>query len=215
MFVETADNPRVVPAEYRIVVGTGRALSDHTATTQGASHLPAFRIRPAVENDAQGYIDLIRSVLTEQPPVDTPYTLEEFDPPVERIGARILDVNESDNSCFLIAEADEEGVIGALTCAGGTLMADHHVTSLGMYVLKGWRDQGVGKALMDACMAWAEASPAVLRIELEVYAGNARAIHLYEKYGFDHEGRKRRMIYQNGAYIDNLIMARLLEKAHR
>ncbi|MCC6615877.1 MAG: GNAT family N-acetyltransferase [Anaerolineae bacterium] len=175
--------------------------------------MSSFRIRPAIESDAQGYIDLIRSVLIEQPPVDTPYAPEEFDPPVERIAGRIYDVNESENSCFLIAETDDEGMIGALTCAGGTLAADHHVTSLGMYVRKDWRDQGVGKALMDACMAWAEASPAVLRIELEVYAGNARAIHLYQKYGFDHEGRKRRMIYQNGAYIDNLIMARLLEKA--
>ena len=179
------------------------------------SRLSAFRVRPAVVSDAQGYIDLIRSILTERPPVDTPYTVAEFDPPVERIGARILDVSESDNSCFLIAEADDDDVIGALTCAGGTLAADHHVTSLGMYVHKRWRDQGVGTALMDACITWAEASPAVRRIELEVYAGNARAIHLYEKYGFEHEGRKRRMVYQNGAYIDNLIMARLLEKAGR
>ncbi len=176
--------------------------------------MPRFSIRPAIVTDALGYIDLIRDVLAEQPPVDTPYTRDEFDPPVERIGARILDVAESDNSCFLIAEA-EGVIIGALTCAGGTLAADHHVTSLGMYVAKEWRDQGVGRTLMEHCIAWAEASPAVERIELEVYAGNARAIHLYEQFGFDHEGRKRRMIYQNGAYIDNLIMARLLEKPRR
>jgi ribosomal protein S18 acetylase RimI-like enzyme len=181
---------------------------------EGVARLSLFSIRPAVIADSQGYIDLIRNVLAEQPPVDTPYTLDEFNPPVERIGARILDVTESDNSCFLIAEADGE-IIGALTCAGGTLAADHHVTSLGMYVLKEWRDKGVGNALMEHCIAWAEESPAVERIELEVYAGNARAIHLYEKFCFDHEGRKRRMIYQNGNCIDNLIMARLLEKPRR
>ncbi len=168
-------------------------------------------IRTAVMTDAQGYIDLIRGVLAEDPPVDTPYTSDEFDPPVERIAGRILDVTGSSNSCFLVAEADGI-IIGALTCAGGTLAADSHVSSLGMYVTRGWRGRGVGSALMSACIAWAELSPLVTRLELEVYAGNAPAIHLYEKFGFEHEGRKRHSVYQRGHYIDNLIMARLWEK---
>jgi putative acetyltransferase len=161
--------------------------------------------------DAQGYIDLIRAVLREEPPVDTPYAPDEFDPPVERIAERILDVIGSPNSCFLVAEANS-AIIGALTCAGGTLAADRHVSSLGMYVARDWRGRGVGSALMTACIAWAQTSPMLTRLELEVYAGNASAIHLYEKFGFEHEGRKRRMIYQHGRYIDNLIMARLWEK---
>ena len=49
-------------------------------------------------------------------------------------------------------------------------------------------------------------------IELEVYAQNARAIHLYEKFGFEREGVKRRLYYQHGAPIDMLIMALLLDK---
>ncbi len=168
-------------------------------------------IREAVPADARGYIRLIKNVLSEDPPVDTPYAPAEFDPPVDRIAARIAEVADQANSLFLIAEADRT-VVGTLTCGGGTLAADRHMTALGVYVAKPWRDQGIGRALLARCVAWAQASPVVERVELEVYAHNARAIHLYEHFGFVHEGCKRRLYYQHGSPIDMLIMALLLEQ---
>ena len=170
-----------------------------------------FTIRKAVPADARGYIALIKGILREQPPVDTPYAPDEFDPPLEGIRQRIADVAQLDNSLFLIAEAERK-IVGTLTCGGGTLKADHHMTALGVYVAKEWRDQGIGGALMKRCVEWAKASPEVERVELEVYAQNARAIHVYEKFGFEREGVKRHLYTQNGAPIDMLIMALLLEK---
>ena len=170
--------------------------------------MTVYTVRNALPADAAAYIALIRAVLMEHPPADTPYLSSEFDPPEERIAERILDVRLSDNSLFIVAEADDV-VVGALTCAGGTLAADRHTTSLGMYVAKEWRNQGVGSGLMAYAIQWAAQSPMVERMELEVYASNERAIHLYEKFGFEHEGRKRRMFYHHGQVIDNLIMASL------
>jgi RimJ/RimL family protein N-acetyltransferase len=170
-----------------------------------------FTIRKAVPADARGYIALIKNILREQPPVDTPYAPDEFDPPLEGIRQRISDVATLDNCLFLVAEAERK-IVGTLTCGGGTLKADHHMTALGVYVAKEWRDQGIGAGLMKRCVEWAKASPVVERVELEVYAQNARAIHLYEKFGFEREGCKRRLYIQHGAPIDMLIMALLLEK---
>jgi ribosomal protein S18 acetylase RimI-like enzyme len=169
-----------------------------------------YIVRLAKPSDAAGYIALIKGILREKPRVDTPYASEEFDPPTERIRDRILDVSESDNSLFLVAEVDGK-IVGALTCGGGSLKADYHMTALGVYVAKAWRDQGIGSALMAMAVEWAKSSPVVERVELEVYARNARAIHLYEKYGFEHEGRKRRLYYQDGEAMDMLMMALLLE----
>jgi putative acetyltransferase len=46
-------------------------------------------------------------------------------------------------------------------------------------------------------------------VELEVYTDNERAIGLYEKYGFDPEGIKRKNAVRNGRYADVLMMARI------
>jgi ribosomal protein S18 acetylase RimI-like enzyme len=170
-----------------------------------------YTIRRAEPLDAAGYIGLIKGVLRETPRVDTPYAPDEFNPSVERIRDRIIEVRSSDNSLFLVAQAGRN-MVGALTCGGGTLKADRHMTALGVYVAKPWREQGIGSALMEQALEWAKVSPVVERVELEVFAQNVRAIHLYEKYGFEHEGRKRRLYYQNGEPMDMLMMALLLEK---
>jgi putative acetyltransferase len=50
----------------------------------------------------------------------------------------------------------------------------------------------------------------VKRIYLFVHADNARAIRLYQNFGFVEEGRRRQSILRNGEYIDDLMMALLL-----
>lgn len=167
-------------------------------------------VREATPSDARDYIALIKGILGEQPPVDTPYEVGEFNPTTSAIRELILDYNEAPNGLFLIAES--EGVIGVLTCRGGLLAADQHTSELGIYVAKDARDQGVGNALMRHAVTWARESPIVERVELEVFAGNARAIHLYEKHGFVREGVKQRRYYRHGVAIDMVIMALILEK---
>ena len=48
-----------------------------------------------------------------------------------------------------------------------------------------------------------------MRVELEVYADNERAIHLYEKLGFEQEGLLRMTTVRNGRYVDEYKMARI------
>ena len=72
------------------------------------------------------------------------------------------------------------------------------------------RNRGIGSALMAYAIDWATKGGVLTRIELYVYASNARAIHLYEKFGFRLEGRRRQAIYQNGQYGDDLTMGLLL-----
>jgi len=45
------------------------------------------------------------------------------------------------------------------------------------------------------------------RIFLQVYETHERAIHVYEKVGFVHEGRQRQARYREGQYIDVLLMS--------
>jgi len=85
-----------------------------------------------------------------------------------------------------------------------------HAGVLGIGVLDGYRQQGVGKALMAATLAAAKAV-GLTRVELTVREHNVRALRLYEKMGFVIEGVKRRGVRLDGNYEDLICMATLLE----
>ena len=167
-------------------------------------------IREAVPDDAAPFLILIKSIVAEHPHVDMPFAPDEYDMTAEAIADWMIKANASENSTFLIAEANEQ-VIGTLICHGGRLRAERHSTSLSIYVHQDWRDRGVGHALMQHAIDWAKRTGIIERIHLEVYARNQRGVHLYEKFGFEIEGRTRRTYYQGGEYIDMLMMGLLLE----
>ena len=114
------------------------------------------------------------------------------------------------NSTLLVAETGGR-IVGVLSCERGQRNAIRHVTKLGVSVRKEWRDQGIGRALMERAIAWARETGIVKRIELHVTVRNPRAIHLYEKLGFEKEGKIRRGLFKNGQYLDLWLMALLLE----
>ena len=84
-----------------------------------------------------------------------------------------------------------------------------HGATLGLLVHTGYQDQGVGTALMKALLDLADNWLMLVRVELEVFADNERAIHLYEKFGFEKEGLMRMSVVRDGQYQDNYKMARL------
>ena len=84
-----------------------------------------------------------------------------------------------------------------------------HVGSLGMMVHPEFWGQGVGSALMEAMMDVADNYLMLVRVELEVFTDNQRAIRLYERFGFETEGVRRMAAVRQGRYADLQVMARL------
>lgn len=91
----------------------------------------------------------------------------------------------------------------------GVAMRRRHVMSVGIAVAPEAQGQGVGRRLMQALCDYADRWGQVLRMELQVYADNARAIALYESVGFVREGLHRGYALRDGAYVDSLSMARM------
>jgi RimJ/RimL family protein N-acetyltransferase len=84
-----------------------------------------------------------------------------------------------------------------------------HAWRLGMGLLPAVRGRGLGRRLAEAAIAAARERGAE-RIELEVFASNARALALYEKLGFVREGVRKRARKLDGEYDDVVIMALLI-----
>lgn len=84
-----------------------------------------------------------------------------------------------------------------------------HMASLGIYVHTDYQNQGAGTALVKALLELADNWLMLVRVELDVYTDNAKAIHLYEKLGFEREGVLRKAAIRNGRYADLMMMSRL------
>ena len=84
-----------------------------------------------------------------------------------------------------------------------------HVGTIGMGVHDAYQGRGAGGALMAALLNHADRWLGLQRVELTVYADNARAIGLYEKFGFVREGLHRDFAFRDGTFVEALAMARL------
>jgi putative acetyltransferase len=110
----------------------------------------------------------------------------------------------------LVAEIDGR-VVGQSSLTPAKSPRRRHSGSIGIAVHDAFQGQGVGSALMAAMLELADRWLDLRRIELTVYADNAAAIHLYEKYGFVIEGRLRADAFRDGTYVDSFAMARIRE----
>jgi ribosomal protein S18 acetylase RimI-like enzyme len=165
-------------------------------------------VREAQPADAGQLIAHVQR-LADEPAVNIVLAPGEFTLTVEEEKKVLAEYAAADNSVFLVAETGGK-IVGALNCKGGTRRAIRHAVVLGMSVDREWRNQGVGQLLMARAIEWARDTGIVSRIELAVFARNEMAIHLYRKFGFEVEGRRRRAICRDGEYLDDLIMSLLV-----
>lgn len=109
----------------------------------------------------------------------------------------------------LVALIDGEVVGSAGLHVSSPALRRRHAMTLGIGVAVPAQGKGVGSALLRGLLDYADRWAGVLRVELTVWADNARAIGLYERFGFAHEGRHRAWGLRAGRYEDALCMARL------
>ncbi len=166
-------------------------------------------IRRAVLADAAAFAHIMGDPQVLPKLMQVPYTSEALW--AARL-AETLALGKPD--LVLVAERpNEHGEPRVVATAGlhpvGVALRRRHAMMLGIAVAPEAQGQGVGQALMTALCDWADNWGQVLRIELQVYADNARAIALYQRCGFQHEGHHVGYALRDGQYVDSLSMARL------
>ncbi len=134
--------------------------------------------------------------------------------PAESLSAAEKFLAGLNNSMFqfsaVIRSADgEEKVIGTAGLQVAANPRRRHSGEIGIMVHKDYQELGVGSALMAAVIDMADNWLKLVRVELTVYEDNPRAIALYEKFGFEREGVKRASAKKNGAYVNEIVMARI------
>jgi len=103
---------------------------------------------------------------------------------------------------------DGERVVGWCDVVPRPRATMRHTGVLGMGVAASHRGQGLGARLLVTTLEAAEAA-GITRVELMVLVDNAAAVALYQRHGFETEGRCRRYLVIDGEERDAWMMARL------
>ncbi len=163
-----------------------------------------MQVRRATSDDAEAFAAVVAAVAAEdrwigtEPPVD-----------VEAFAERMRGEIEAGRDPRWVLEDDDGRVVGTMALSATA----RGVAGLGMCIVAEARGRGGGHLLMDTALVHA-LDDDLHKIELEVWPDNARAIALYEAYGFEVEGvRRDHYRRRDGTLRSSVIMARLLADA--
>ena len=165
----------------------------------------AVTIRPTQPTDAPQLLQVMKKIGSE-----TDFLIMDehgLSLTEEQLAMQLGAFLESKNNLSLVALAGEK-IIGMAS----VLAEDNpRVAHIGE-VLKEYWGMGLGAAMMEEIIWWAENSGVIRRLELTVQARNKRAIHLYQKFGFIKEGKMQRsFLTRQNEFIDAYLMALLID----
>ena len=160
-----------------------------------------YLIRPVTREDAGALQGLRRTPGVMENMLGVPsWRLDQAQEWLDGLG------RDSHEFVAVTAEGRLVGEAGLAVCPQPRL---RHVGSVGIMVHPEAQGQGVGSALMETLLDLADNWLMLVRVELEVFSDNRRAIRLYERFGFQAEGVKRVGAVRQGRYADLQLMVRL------
>jgi RimJ/RimL family protein N-acetyltransferase len=166
-----------------------------------------YEIRPAVADDAEPLYRFGEALLSEssyflRSPGERARSVGEMRAVIERF---------HELPTHLLIGAWHDGVpIGEAVAIGGDFKRDRYAATIGVGVLAAHSGQGLGYALMRDVETFAR-DRSLRRLELTVMAHNTRARALYDRMGYVTEGVKRESLFVDGAFVDEILMAKLLD----
>ena len=159
-------------------------------------------IRPATEDDGEAFAKVFADRSASNGTLQHPYTSSE-------VWRTRLAGNVGTRQVVFAAVVNGRVVGNAGLHPVNDNPRQKHVCSLGISIAEAYQGRGVGRALMNACLDFADNWANYARVELTVHADNARAVTLYESLGFEHEARLRDFSFREGGYVDALFMGRV------
>ena len=109
------------------------------------------------------------------------------------------------DAAVFVAE-DGGRIVARLSLSRDPHPASRHVADLGLMVAESHRRQGIGSALLEQAVSWAR-DAGVRKLELHVFPWNEPALSLYESFGFEREGYRKRHYVRGADEVDAILMA--------
>lgn len=164
-------------------------------------------LRNATAEDAEMLLDYLKITGAE-----TKFLIkepEEITFTIEQEQEYIKNQNESENSIMILGFLDGE-YVGNCALMGNRLIRFRHRVTMGIALYQRFTNMGIGRIMIEELIAIAK-EKGFEQMELEVIAGNDRALHLYKSLGFEIYGTfPKNMKYKDGTYADAYWMMKKL-----
>ncbi|AZP03749.1 MULTISPECIES: GNAT family N-acetyltransferase [Bacilli] len=167
-----------------------------------------IKLRKLSTNDYSTYHNWrndIEVMKTTSPQLDI-YTLEETEQFISVIAS------QANAKGYMIEHKESGQTVGIVSL----INIDYKNRSAECILDIGARDmwgKGIGTSAMSLILGFAFYELNLHRVYLQVFSFNERAIKLYEKMGFTHDGKFREAIYRDGRWHDTVIMS-ILKKEY-
>ena len=166
-----------------------------------------LRVAPLVADDLPAYKALRDEMLSLHPEAFTSDAPTEALRPASAYLPR-LGLDRPDGGQFTLGAWRAHRLIGAIGCERDLRLKVRHIGHIvGMMVHADARGRGVGRALLDACIAQVRRASGLELLTLSVTSSNVSAIGLYEAAGFRRYGRLASAIKLGDRYLDKDLMA--------
>jgi ribosomal protein S18 acetylase RimI-like enzyme len=176
----------------KFVAKSGKNVTFRTIRWEDLDSCVEFINKLVAERDEDPFLGIIADKLQTR------------DSEAEWLSDRLVEI-ENGSLISVVAEVDGKLIANSEVLGGKTSDETDH-GKLGISVSKEYRNQGVGLQMMSILLD--ESRKAGLKtVELEVFATNSRAIHVYEKAGFREVGRIPKKIHRKDRFIDIVVMA--------
>ncbi|PHM36600.1 GNAT family N-acetyltransferase [Xenorhabdus innexi] len=133
------------------------------------------------------------------------YTLQRPCPSLEMWRER-LEKNRTQGVFDFVAEIDSN-VVGTLGLYSYPNPRRRHVITLSISIDPEYSGKGIGSEMIAFAIDYAYNWLGCIRIDLEVFTDNEKAIALYTKFGFEMEGIQRKAALKQGQYCDVMDMS--------
>ena len=161
-----------------------------------------FVIRDARMRDLKGFHDCLASVALERKYIGS------VEPPSLRDARKWMKSVLEARYPFLVV-IERSTIVGWCDVGRREREGFRHAAELGMGLRAKVRGRGLGSRLLKRAIALSRRR-GLEKLELQVYASNVPARRLYQKFGFEVEGRRVRARKLDGRYDDIVLMALFL-----
>ena len=199
---------------YVVDVKLGASVTfcrNHTRTStnqvpENNENSSAYIIRTIEASDAKAFIDLQEEIFHES---EFMYNApSELELTVQQLRKDLSSWKKLKNRTILLCILDG-------TFAGYAIIHGYkhsrvkHVASVHLAVKTEHHRQGIGQTLMEEVEIWSK-ERAITKLELSVMAHNVSALQLFEKIGFQHEGKRLQSIMLNNTFIDEYALGKII-----